>query len=163
MNIAPLQIVMMLTSGLVGCGMIAIIGGFLHHRRERLLTHAERMKALEMGREFPDDPKVAQMRVLMNRDESKKSGDDSASGRCYSTAFWVAFWGFITMGGVVRADIPVVIPILMALAVAAIGVVSMICGTILAKKEMDEGNALEVAFHKPAYEPDAFDVVGSRG
>src|ERR1022692_4591955 len=35
--------------------VVAIVGGFLHSRRERLLTHAERMKALELGREMPDD------------------------------------------------------------------------------------------------------------
>ncbi len=121
------------------------------------------MKALELGREFPDDPKVAQMRVLMGQDSKGKSDEGPASSQCYSTAFWVAFWGFVTIGGVVRADVPVVIPILMALGVAAIGVVSMICGTVLAQKEMERQDAQARSFQKPVYEPDAFDVVGSRG
>ena len=40
-----------LFAGMLGLiALVAIVGGFLHYRRERLLTHAERMKALELGR-----------------------------------------------------------------------------------------------------------------
>ena len=38
---------------LVLISLVAIIGGFLHSRRERLLTHTERMRALEMGLPVP--------------------------------------------------------------------------------------------------------------
>jgi len=33
--------------------LVAIIVGFLQSRQMRLLTHQERMKALELGREMP--------------------------------------------------------------------------------------------------------------
>lgn len=141
-------------------GAVAIIGGFMHHRRERLLTHAERMKALEMGRELPEDAATSRIRAVFGH---PKAESEQAAGslphKCYSTALWVAFWGFLgaSQGGWVNHSIAIAI----AASVAAIGVTAFICGTILAVRAPA---AREVNHStKQRYDADAFDVVSRRG
>ena len=141
--------------------LVAIVGGFLHYRRERLLTHKERMKALEMGRELPDDAATARIRAafgtLSNGDKEGES--ESLPRKCYSTALWVAFWGFIaaSQGGWVNQSIAIAI----AASVAAIAVTAFICGTVLAARSSTGQSA--TSYSKERIEADAFDVVSRRG
>ena len=75
--------------------MIPIVGTLMYARRERLLTHADHMKALELGAALLDDATAARIKAAAG----KSAGDDDGSRRslvreCFSTAIWVAFWGF---------------------------------------------------------------------
>ncbi len=145
--------------GLLFIGLIACIGGFLHGRRERLLIHAERMKALELGRELPDDPATARLKAI----QTTESGDasiqpvspsepKSLASKCYSTTSYACGTGFV-FAFLAASNQAVAIAI--AAATGAIGVAGMICGTILAAK-MPEPTASELARPtKVIYDPEA--------
>src|SRR4051794_2365969 len=83
---------------MVGVGLIAvlaILGGFYIAIRERSLTHTERMKALELGRELPDGAAVARIKAAFGHKGGSDDDEGGSSARkCFSTALWVAFWGF---------------------------------------------------------------------
>jgi hypothetical protein len=141
--------------------LVAILGGFLHYRRERLLSHKERMKALDLGREMPDDAATARIKAAFG---SRLGADDKEASeplarKCFSTALWVAFWGFLgaSQGGWVNPGIAIAI----AASVGAIGVTAMICGAALAMRPLAEPAYRPVA--KSGSEADAFDVVSRRG
>ncbi len=141
--------------------LVAIIGGFLHTKRERLLTHQERMKALEVGRALPDDPATARTKATFNGFSTDATDDQNQSlpRKILTTTLWIAFWGFLFGGPAGAANHAVAIA--MAAAVGAIGVTAMICGTILALRlPATEGAS---ATSKPSIESDAFDVVSRRG
>jgi hypothetical protein len=150
-----------LFGGLFLIGLVATIGGFLHHRRERLLTHEERMKALELGRQMPDDAATARIKAAFGVSSSgdKAEESDSLARKCFSTALWVAFWGFLaaSQGGWVNHSIAIAI----AASVAVIGVTAFICGTILAARSPAKPSGTSHA--KEHFEADAFDVVSRRG
>jgi len=55
--------------------LVGIVGGFLHYRRERLLTHKERMKALELGAELPDDVATARIKAVYGETMNGKSAE----------------------------------------------------------------------------------------
>ena len=61
MDSNAVSLIFTLLGGCIAIAIVAIVGGFLHYRRERLLTHQERMKALELGREMPDDAATARI------------------------------------------------------------------------------------------------------
>jgi len=154
-------------------GLVAIVGGFLQNRRDRLLTHQERLKALELGREVPDDVATARMKVawgVASRDKQADSGDDDegASGalsrKAFSTAIWVAFWGFLAAGqsvSVGRSPVITAVCIGIAASTGAIGVTAVICGTILAMRTPKSGSS--GVTRKAEFEGDALDVVSRRG
>ena len=82
----------MLFGGGLFIGLVAILMGFLQARRERLLTHAERMKALEMGRPVPDSPDVARIKAAMGTGtEEEPTAPLTAryARRCFGVALWV--------------------------------------------------------------------------
>src|SRR5580704_9389492 len=89
---------------LVLVGLVAIIGGFLHSRRERLLTHAERMRALELGQALPDDPATVVRKAVYASQGLPPDGECKTvhqvkfAETCFKTALWVAFWGFLFAG-----------------------------------------------------------------
>jgi hypothetical protein len=170
----PMLAFMTLVIGaLVVVGLVAIVGGFLQARRERLLTHQERLKALELGREIPDDGATATARALSGaasdgkRESSGSSGEASGSlsRKCFSTALWVAFWGFLfaaqsdSVPG--RSPTGTAVAIAIAASVGAIGVTAMICGTILASRTPIVRD--QRATGKPEFDSDALDVVSRRG
>jgi hypothetical protein len=141
--------------------LVAIVGGFVHYRRERLLTHQERIKALEMGRDLPDDKATAQLKAIFGTTSGDKYEKESGSlaRTCFTTALWVAFWGFLFAGqsGVGNQAVAIAI----AASTGAIGVTAMICGTILAMRTSPEPT--QNLASKPRIETDAFDVVSRRG
>jgi hypothetical protein len=164
---------LLLFGGIVVIPLVAIIGGFLHYRRERLLTHQERLKALELGRELPDDAATARMKVAWGvaskdrktdlKDENETSSA-ALSRKAFSTALWVAFWGFLaasqgpTLG---HSPASMAVAIAIAAATGAIGVTVAICGTILALRPPGVPDATVV--DKRFLESDALDVVSRRG
>jgi hypothetical protein len=151
-----------LFGGLFLIATVSIFGGFMHTRRERLLTHAERMKSLELGRDVATDPDITRS----GKSSIDDNADDSKSlpRKCFSTAFWVAFWGFLAAGSSgIRADgwANPAISIAIAASVAAIGVTALICGTVLAFRSSVERTS--GSSFKAPIDADALDVVSRRG
>jgi len=110
-------------------GLVAIIGGFLHARSKRLLAHAERMKALELGRGLPPDEATAL--AAPSADSAARSPAD----QCFSVAGKVGFWGFVfAVGATTQGSSNLGVAIAIAAATGAIGVTSVICGAVLAAK-----------------------------
>ena len=160
--------------------LVALVGGFAHTRRERLLTHQERMKALELGRDIPDDAATARMKVAWGADSAAEKADSrgqkadartsneitsgTLSRKCISTAVWVAFWGFLFAGqNNVTNSTPSAMAVSIAIAASAgaIGVTAVICGTILAMRTPAAGT--QTRSLKKEFESDALDVVSRRG
>jgi hypothetical protein len=115
---------------------------FKHAAKLRDLEHAEKMRALELGRFNPGD------------------GEWTTNGR---------------IGAGIGAGVPIVA--MVAAMVASlevgfheeiwmssglVGVAGVICGTVLAALSRS-ACAADRSAAKPVYEPDAFDVVGTRG
>jgi hypothetical protein len=148
----------MLAGAFIVC-LVTICAGFLQSRQMRLLTHQERMKALELGREMPVDA------VRASKVENKS---ESLPRKCFSTAFWVGFAGFVaaaSQGFTPTATLGIAshgIAIAIAASTGAIGVTALICGTILAART-PSAPARRVASNKPEIDSDAVDVVSSRG
>jgi hypothetical protein len=157
-----------LVGGMVGgavvlISLVAIVGGFLQCRRERLLTHAERMKALELGQSMPDDAATARIKAVYraaSRTDDEEGG--TLARKCFTTGFWVAFWGFLAAAGHGSAGASPGVAYVIAASTGAIGVTAVICGTILAARVPAEGTS-RFAPTKPVTESDAFDVVSRRG
>lgn len=155
-------VVMSIIIGTVLVSLVAIVGGFIHYRRERLLMNAERMKALEMGRDLPDDQHTAQLKAIFsgtNSDESGNGCDSNPARKAYSTALWVAFWGFLAASGSGN-HVNQAVAIAIAASVGAIGVTAMICGTVLATRGQSPRN---VVARKPVADRDAYDFAGHHG
>ncbi len=150
----------------LGLGFLVVVvpavGLVLHYRRERTLLHAERMKALELGRELPLDAAAARIQAAA---AASAAEDDNSRGalarKCFSTALWVAFWGFGAGVGMEGVKSHAGVAYAIAAATGAIGVTAVICGAILAIRA-PIGPAADRS-SKPAIEDDAFDVVSRRG
>ncbi len=143
--------------------LVPIVGGLLHARRERTLVHAERMKALELGRELPDEAATARIKAAFGKSSAsdESGGGEPLAAKCFSTALWVAFWGFAAAAGLGGSQASAGVAYAIAASAGAIGVTAMICGAIL-------GGRAPVAARpgrssKPRIEDDAFDVVSCRG
>ncbi len=130
-----------------------MIGCFFYYRRERSLTHAERMKALEMGQPLPDDPETAKIkakaaRTLAMKPAEMPSGEKSLANQCYATTGYICgggfFFAFVVGGPAAYA---------LAAATGAIGVTGMICGTILATREVKSEPPR--VYSKPQFDPEA--------
>lgn len=143
--------------------IVPIIGGIWHSRREQTFVHAERIKALELGRDLPDDVATARIRAAFGKPEvSDERGDgESLSAKCFSTAFWVAFWGFGSAAGLGGSQTSVGVAYAIAASAGAIGVTAMICGAVLGARTPAE--APRYRSSKQRIEDDALDVVSCRG
>jgi hypothetical protein len=149
-----------LLGGVTLVALTAIIGGFLHVRRERYLTHTERMKALELGREMPDN--AAGTRARTSAVAKDAGGEDSLTRKCFSTIIWVVLFGFGASVQTANSAVSVAI----ASAAGAVCVTALICGTILAihERTVARRSGRYARFdHKFTSDPDAYDVVSQRG
>ena len=142
--------------------IVPIVGGLRHAQRERQWTHLERMKALEMGQQMPEVAAAAQVRAAFG--QASEASDRAALARkCYSTAVWVAFWGFVTAGSHGSIGFGMGVAQMIAAQAGAIGVTAVICGTILAIRVPVAGRTAIVTSGKELVDADAYDVVASRG
>jgi hypothetical protein len=147
-------------------GFVAMIGGFLHARKERLLTHAERMKAIEMGQPLLEVTKpnpgveAAKAAKAFAALEPEVHPQVALARKCFGSIAWVAFWGFVFAAPSSASSKEVAMTI--AISTGAIGVTLAICGTILASRVSTTPAAFPSAY-KPVSDPDAFDVAGRRG
>jgi hypothetical protein len=144
--------------------VIPIVGGLMYARRERLLTHAERIKALELGAAFPDEAATARLKAAMGQATAETEGSrESLASKCFSTAVWVAFWGFAAAAGLGGAAVSAGVAYAIAASAGAIGVTAIICGTFLARSVgLAAHDATDHAKHQ-TNDADAFDVVSCRG
>lgn len=117
--------------------IIPIVGGFMYAHRGLLLTHAERMKALELGAELPDHAAAARIRACSASLLPTTMVAGIRSRRVFSTAVWVAFWGFAAAAGLGGADVNAGVAYAIASSAGAIGVTAIICGTVLASRRAD--------------------------
>jgi hypothetical protein len=144
--------------------IVPIIGGLMYARRERLLTHAERMKALELGAQVPDLATIAHTRADLAQSGGIEDGEKARLARkCYSTSLWVAFWGFAAAAGLGGADVNAGVAYAIASSTGAIGVTAIICGTILASRPAPSSHYPNGYAKATNNDADAFDVVSRRG
>jgi hypothetical protein len=144
--------------------IIPIVGGFMYARRGLLLTHAERMKALELGADLPDHAAAARIRAALGQSTADDDGGkDSLTRKCFSTALWVAFWGFAAAAGLGGADVNAGVAYAIASSAGAIGVTAIICGTVLAARQAPVGHDANNHSKLATEDADAFDVVSCRG
>lgn len=139
------------TAGLV-LGFIAVIGGISvalfaiwstgrQQARKRELEHLERMRALELGRTFPQDepvlssPKVGPIIAIVVPSVAFISAGSATQGAGYEETIWIA--------------------------TAMVGTAAVICGTALVATSRKKDNT---QVEKPYLAEDAqYDVVGTRG
>jgi hypothetical protein len=126
--------------------LVPTILGLKHARIDRELEHAERMKALELGRTLPrDEPWWSPVRLA------------AAIGVGVPVAVFLLAW-LATAGETHREEGPWI-------AAMSIGLAGVICGALLANRHFVRAAELERSRYpgaKPVFEEDAFDVVGSR-
>jgi hypothetical protein len=118
--------------------------GIKHARFLREVEHAERMRAMELGRPLAED--------------QSWTPAATASSIGAGVPIAVMFIAFIAAPRQESSEA-------LWMAAAMIGVAGVICGTILAGMQLSRRNQASAAstVEKPAYDPDQFDVVSSRG
>ncbi len=142
--------------------IVPIVGGFMQVRRERLLTHTERMKALELGAGWPDDVATARIRAAFGQPTAEGPDDgQSLARKLFSTAFWIAFWGFGSAAGIGQTSGSAGVAYAVAASVGAIGVTAVICGTLLAFSE--GSRPLADRSKPPAFDDEALVGLAERG
>jgi hypothetical protein len=129
--------------------ILPIVLSFKHSRRKLELDHAERMKAIELGRpvaregEDKDEPWTMAARLAMAIGVVVPLG-----------SLGCAFLGSLALG--FHQD--------MWVAGGMVGLAGVLCGGLLAGHTFGANKStLEHANDKPYMEEDAFDVVGARG
>ncbi len=125
-----------------GATFIPIILGFRHSKRNRELEHAERIKALEMGRPLPGEAKDQPWSMAARMATWIGAGVPIGVFVCaWLTSMMVGYhetvWG----------------------AAGVVGLSGVICGAILAGQAIKS----DAATAKPRVEEDSYDVVSSRG
>lgn len=150
-------------------GIVAIAGHFSSVRRDRMLTHEERMKALELGRDI--GPALGSAALVKSASGDQNDGGDTVglgssdalARKCFSTAVWVAFWGFVAASQSHMVGPPGqykwAVSIAIAAAVGSIGVTAMICGAVIASRSSPAPSTRGLATDKPVVDRDAFETV----
>jgi len=118
--------------------------GIKHARYLRQIEHAERMRALELGHPPVDEHSWTPAGLA-----------GSIGAGVPIAAMGIAFVATRSMNDPGSLDGIIQMA-------AMIGVAGVICGTILAALQMSKTGQNSIV-SKPSYDPDAFDVVGSRG
>ena len=122
------------------------------------------MKALELGAELPDHAAAARIRAaLVQSPPDDDGGKEPLARKCFSTAVWVAFWGFAAAAGLGGADVNAGVASAIASSAGAIGVTAIICGTVLASRPAPAAHDANNHAKHATDDADAFDVVSCRG
>jgi hypothetical protein len=117
--------------------------GFKHARYLRQMEHDERMRAMELGQTLAEDQGWTPAQVAM-----------TIGGVVPIAAMFIAYIAAPKSG---ESDT-------IWMAAAMIGVAGVICGSILAAQWFAKlGREMTAPAAKPEFDPDAYDVVGSRG
>lgn len=139
-----------IVAGAIVIGVLSVIGmpvilAFRHAAREREYEHAERMKALELGRVLPKDaPLWSPLKIAVGMGVFVPCA-------MFAVAFLATLTGINTSG---------VWPV-----AGTVGVTSIACGTYLTMRLLSLKNSTDEtqANDKPHFDPDAYDVVSRRG
>jgi hypothetical protein len=121
--------------------------GIKHARYLREIEHAERMRAMELG--------------LPTAEEHANSPGSVAGSIGVGVPLGSLFLAFIAAP---KVGPPETIEAIW-MAATMVGVAGVICGSALAAMQLSKRGqpSAPPAFEKPSYDPDQFDVVGSRG
>ena len=127
--------------------LVPVILGIRYARYERQLEHAERIRALELGRTLPkDEPWWTLPRISV------------AIGAGVPAAVFFCAW----QAGRTQGD-----PTVTWVAASIVGFAAVVCGSGLSAWHFfrpDQSADLADGFHaKPQFDADAYDVVSSRG
>jgi len=139
-----------------------VLWGMRHDRLRREMEHAERMKALEVGRDWPVNGSDPITVAVQAQPRARGPADPvwSLARKCVSLAFWLPVGVFLVTQS--RAN-----HFGIWAGTALIASTSLVCATTLVLRRSAAGQRpVEVPYQangKPAYDPDAFDVVGRRG
>jgi hypothetical protein len=139
-----------------------ILWGIRHDRLRREMEHAERMKALEVGRDWPADARDPIAVAVQAQSSARRPADPawSLARKCVSLAFWLPVGVFLVTQG--RGNHFGIWG-----GTALIASTSLVCATTLVLRRSATGQRPAAAPYqangKAAYDPDAFDVVGRRG
>jgi len=119
---------------------------YQQERRKLELEHAERIKAIELGRSLPGETANGAWSIPSKLAASVGVGVPISVFGCatvasMATGFHEGIW----------------------IATAMVGLGSVLCGTILAGQAFGLGKSSRAADSKPMIPEDAYDVVGSRG
>jgi hypothetical protein len=156
-----MTLAVIITGGIL-FGLIILVGlpvvlGIRMSGRQRELEHQERMKALELGRPWPgEQPADGESQAVNSPDKGTRIGIWVPLG-----ALGIAF--VATTG---RADAATnMTHMAVWISSAAVGVVGVICGTILAMRTPPPAAPppLSRGSFKPPLEEDALDIVSRRG
>jgi hypothetical protein len=116
--------------------------GIKHARYLREVEHTERMRAMELGRNLAEDDRKSPTSIAVQVGVWVPLGALAIAFSAPKHGATDAIW----------------------MAAGMIGVAGVIGGSILASMQLKAGQAAAAsADPKPAYDPDEFDVVGSRG
>jgi hypothetical protein len=147
--LGPTEIVLIVFAGVTGLAIVVGLPVFLgirYARYEREMVHAERMKALELGRHLPG--------------ESPWTPAKSGMWIAASGPLGVVVTTGIAVGSGINDDGPWI-------ASGLVGIAAVLGGTLLALRSPSAPHASDAdltADHgKPALDPDAYDVVSRRG
>jgi hypothetical protein len=128
-----------------------IVAMFVQTRRGRELEHAEKMKAIEMGRPWPLDKAEA-------KPAPEAAGPPEPLPSALIKSVPLGSLGIAAGASVILRPEPMV-----WLAAGAVGMTSLICGTVLSLRQGPATPRQEMNPAKPVSDPDALDVVGRRG
>ena len=121
--------------------------GFRHARFLREVEHAERMRAMELGRTLAEDEAWSPARLAVAIGVGVPIG-----------SLLIAWLAAMTTGSTsAEADLD---------GAGVVGLGGVICGTVLAARHFagpPAGRRDPPGVEKPEYDPDAYDVVGRRG
>src|SRR5262249_18571092 len=145
---------------LVWIGFMSVIGGLLYARRNRILEHAERMKAIEMGRPWPLDKATMDAAAVAQAAAAEHSPERMGHTLAVKVplgALGIALAASFFLGRSVDE--------LAWIAAGAVGVSGVVCGTLLTRHQITARESAQATAYepKPAVDPDAFDVVSRRG
>ena len=122
---------------------------FKHARYLREVEHAERMRAMELGRTLAEDESWTPASIALT------------IGAAVPMASMLIAW--LATRSMNMVDAPIEIIWKMA---GMVGLGGVICGSVLASQlflKGDRAATVTAPDEKPAYDPDEFDVVGRRG
>ena len=120
--------------------------GFKHARFLREVEHAERMRAMELGRTLPGEGAWTPAGIALT------------IGAAVPMASMLLAW--LATRSMNMVDAPIEIVWKMA---GMVGLGGVICGSVLASQQFLKGDKATSIDEKPVYDPDEFDVVGRRG
>lgn len=149
-------------AGSVLLGLMIVVGlpvvlTFRHHARQRAFEHAERMKALELGRPWPTGD--------ANAEGTSPGGDGRPEHRAVKIGVWVPLGSLGIALAATSGPSSNATDVAVWVMAGVVGVAGLVCGTILALHAPAPAPLTPPPYGpaKPTFADDALDVVSRRG